>query len=49
MEVSSGEDDVLKKSNGDDAGDRGASSAESIAPNPIRSNASGPTSSSVAN
>jgi hypothetical protein len=40
MEVSSGEDDVTKKSVGDDAGDGGASSAEPIAPNPISSNVS---------
>jgi hypothetical protein len=41
VEVSSGEDDVVKKSTGDDARDRGASSAKSIAPNPIRSNVLG--------
>jgi hypothetical protein len=44
VDVSSGEDDVTKKS----AGDGGASSAEPIAPNPIRSNASGQTDPSVA-
>jgi hypothetical protein len=48
MEVSSGEDDVMKKSGGDDAGDGGASSAEPIAPNPIRSNVPGQTDPSVA-
>jgi hypothetical protein len=36
VEVSSGEDDVTKKSAGDDARDGEASSAESIAPNPIK-------------
>jgi hypothetical protein len=39
VEVSNGEDDVTKKSVGDDAGDGGASSTESIAPSPIRSDA----------
>jgi hypothetical protein len=50
VEVSSGDDEVptldalvtkQKKSADDDAEDRGASSAEPIAPNPISSNASG--------
>jgi hypothetical protein len=48
VEVSNGEDDVTKKSTGDDVGDGGASSAELIAPNPIRSNVSGQTDPSVA-
>jgi hypothetical protein len=43
MAVSSSEDDVTKKSAEEDARDRGASSAELIAPNLIRSNASGQT------
>jgi hypothetical protein len=41
VDVSSGEDDVIKKSTGDDAGDEGASSAKTVAPNPIRSDALG--------
>jgi hypothetical protein len=41
VELSSGKDDVTKKSAGDDAGDGGASSAELIAPSTIRSDASG--------
>jgi hypothetical protein len=36
VEVSNGEDDVTTKLAGDDAGDVGASSAEPIAPSPIR-------------
>jgi hypothetical protein len=36
VEVSSGEDDMAKKSANDDTGDVGASSAEPIAPIPIR-------------
>jgi hypothetical protein len=43
VDVSSGEDDAPKKSTSDDARDGGASSAESIAPNPIRSNVLVPT------
>jgi hypothetical protein len=39
VEVPSGEDNVTKKSAGDDARVGGASSVEPIAPNPIRSNA----------
>jgi hypothetical protein len=38
VEVPSGEDDVTKKSAGNDTGDGGASSAEPVAPNLIRSN-----------
>jgi hypothetical protein len=45
--VSSDEDDVMKESAGDDAGDGAASSAELIAPNPIRSNALGQTDPSI--
>jgi hypothetical protein len=48
VEVSSGEDDVTKKSAGDDAGDGGASSANPIAPNPIKFNALGQIDPSVA-
>jgi hypothetical protein len=48
VEVSSSEDDVIKKSASDDVRDGGASSAEPIAPNPIRSNASGQTDPSIA-
>jgi hypothetical protein len=49
VEVSSGDDDVsMKKSTSNDARDGGASSAELIAPNPIRSNAPGQTDPSVA-
>jgi hypothetical protein len=48
MEVSSGKDNMTKKSAGDDAGDGGTSSAEPIAPNPIRYNTSGQTDPSVA-
>jgi hypothetical protein len=48
VEVSSSEDDVPKKSAGDDAGNGGASSAESIAPNSIRSNVSRQTDPSIA-
>jgi hypothetical protein len=48
MEVSSGEDDVTKKSAGDDIRDGGASSAEPITPNLIRSNALGQTDPSIA-
>jgi hypothetical protein len=46
--MSSGEDDVMKKSAGDDGRDEGAFSAESIAPNPIRSNMLGQTDPSIA-
>jgi hypothetical protein len=49
VEVSNGEDDVTKKSAGDDAGDGGASSIELIAPNVIRSNAPGQAHPYVAN
>jgi hypothetical protein len=49
VEVPSGEDDVTKKSASDDAWDGGASSAEPITPNPIRSNTPGQTNPSVAN
>jgi hypothetical protein len=57
VEVSSGKDDVprptasadkLKKSASDDAEDRGVSSAEPIAPNPISSGTSGPSDPSTA-
>jgi hypothetical protein len=48
MEVSSGKDNVTKKSAGDDAGDGGTSSIESIAPNPIRYSVLGQTDPSVA-
>jgi hypothetical protein len=48
VEVSNNEDDVTKKSVGDDVGDGGASSAELITPNLIRSNASGQIDPSVA-
>jgi hypothetical protein len=48
VEVYSSEDNVTKKSTSDDAGDGGASSAESIAPNPIRSNTPRQTDPSVA-
>jgi hypothetical protein len=48
VEVSSGEDDALKKSTSDDAGDKGASSAEPIAHNLIRSSAPNPTGPSIA-
>jgi hypothetical protein len=47
VEVSSSEDDVTKKSAGDDAGDGGASSTKLITSNPIRSDASGPTDPSI--
>jgi hypothetical protein len=43
VEVSSGEDDVTKKSVGDDDGDVGDSSTEPIAPSPIRSDVPGQT------
>jgi hypothetical protein len=49
VEVSSGEDNVTKKSAGDDARDGGASSAEPTTPKSIRSNAPGQTDPSVAN
>jgi hypothetical protein len=40
MELSSGDDDVTKKSAGDDTGDGGASSTQQITPIPISSNVS---------
>jgi hypothetical protein len=46
--VSSSEDDVMKKSVGDDARDGGASSTEPIAPSQIRSDTPGQTDPSVA-
>jgi hypothetical protein len=48
VEVSNGEDDVTKKSAGDDTEDVGASSAEPIAPSLIRSDALGQTDPSIA-
>jgi hypothetical protein len=48
VDVSSGKDDVTKKSTCDDAGDGEASSVEPVAPSPIRSNASRQTDPSVA-
>jgi hypothetical protein len=48
VEVSSGEDDVTKKSAGDDVVDGGASSVESITPISISSNVSEEANPSVA-
>jgi hypothetical protein len=41
VELSDGDDNVLKEPTGDDADDGGAASAEHIAPNPIGSNVLG--------
>jgi hypothetical protein len=48
VELSDGNDNVLKEPTGDDANDGGATSAEHIAPNPISSNVVGPAHPSVA-